>query len=70
MNEEPITQQGAVEMTDTPLFVSTTSCEHFMAQDTKDTAVCANGCGHGCSFNPDESEIMDGVIIPKKRTSE
>jgi hypothetical protein len=46
-------------------YTQTTSCIHYMILEDETTAVCQNGCGHGCSFNPDLQDIVAGVIITK-----
>jgi hypothetical protein len=61
MNEEQI---GQIEEQLEP-YSQTTSCIHYMVLEDATTAICQNGCGHGCMFNPDLQVIVAGVITEK-----
>lgn len=51
-----------IEEVEIPLYSGSTACEHFMVQDSPDTAVCNKGCGHGVMFNQATDKIENGII--------
>lgn len=72
-NEE--TQYEPVPELSEPGIIKETRCEHFLVMDPSQdpnsnmiSVVCVNeGCWHGASFDPEQSELVNGTIQVKEK---